>query len=102
MAAEKRTVVVRLRGQEFRLRSDEDETSLQRVAGFLDQAMDTVAGRTGTVDTLDVALLTGLNLAREIVKVREGRSKLAVSGPSADRLRSLIELTESTLESDSH
>ena len=102
MATEKHSVVVRLRGQEFRLRSDEDEASLQRVASFLDQAMDTVSKRTGTVDTLDVALLTGLNLAREIVKIREGRSMLAVSGPSADRLRSLIELAESTLESESH
>ena len=38
--------------------------------------MATVEERTGTVDSLDVALLTALNLARELVEIRErGRSR---------------------------
>ena len=67
----KRAVAVRIRGQEFRVLSDDDEAWLQRVAGYLDETMATVEERTGTVDSLDVALLTALNLARELVEIRE-------------------------------
>jgi cell division protein ZapA (FtsZ GTPase activity inhibitor) len=101
MAEAKRSVSVRLRGQEFRVRTDDDEQALQRVAGFLDQTMETVARRTGTVDTLDVALLTGLNLAREIVKIREGRTGTGVSGLDPKRLRKLTDLAEAAVEADS-
>ena len=83
--AAKATVSVRIRGQEFRIRSDDDEESLQRVAGYLDETMKTVEKRTGTVDSLDVALLTALNLARELVRLREERA-LVESAIPPDRL----------------
>ena len=91
----KRAVAVRIRGQEFRVLSDDDEAWLQRVAGYLDETMATVEERTGTVDSLDVALLTALNLARELVEIRE-REPIA-KGPEAGRLQGLIELAESAL-----
>jgi cell division protein ZapA len=72
--AEKTSVTVRLRGREFRIRGDEDEASLQRVANHLDETMARLEERTGRVDSLDVALLTALNLAREVIELREGRS----------------------------
>ena len=89
-------VAVRIRGQEFRIRSGEDEESLRRVASYLDETMAQVESRTGTVDTLSVAMLTALNLAREVLEARE----LASAGEGADpeRLRSLIELAEGALE----
>ena len=95
--ASKRAVAVRIRGQEFRILSDDDEAWLQRVAGFLDETMATVEERTGTVDSHDVALLTALNLARELVEIRERESTARVKGPASDRLRHLIELAESAL-----
>jgi cell division protein ZapA len=85
---------VRIRGKEFRIRSDDDEKSLQRVAGFLDETMKSVETRTGTIDSLDVALLTALNLARELMRIREGRAE-AVIPP--DRLGSLTDLVEAAL-----
>ena len=93
----KRTVSVVLRGQEFRVRSDDDEALLQRLAGYVNDTMAHVEERTGTVDTLDVALLTALNLARELVDIREGRRPGAPSEIDDSRLRSLIELGESAL-----
>ena len=98
MASSKQTVSVFIRGQEFRVRTDGDEDSLQRVAGYLDETMSAIEARTGTVDSLDVALLTGLNLARELVEIR-GESGGAVRGPGVDedRLQSLIELAEGAL-----
>jgi cell division protein ZapA (FtsZ GTPase activity inhibitor) len=95
--ASKRAVAVRIRGQEFRILSDDDEGWLQRVAGYLDETMATVEERTGTVDSHDVALLTALNLARELVELREREPVARTQGPAADRLQHLIELAESAL-----
>jgi len=95
--ASKRAVAVRIRGQEFRILSDDDDAWLQRVAGYLDETMATVEERTGTVDSHDVALLTALNLARELVEIREREPAKQATGASAERLRSLIELAESAL-----
>ena len=91
----KRSVSVRIRGHEFRVRSDDDEAALQRVAGYLDETMAKVEEKTGTVDSLSVAMLTALNLAREVVELREGQLGL---GGDPKRLRSLIDLAESALE----
>lgn len=94
----KRSVAVRIRGQELRIRSDADEEFLQRVASYLDDTMDRVAQRTGAVDSLNVAMLTALNLAREVLELREraeGDGELAGADP--ERLRSLIDLAESAL-----
>ncbi len=38
----KPVVAVNIRGQEFRIRTDDDEASLQRVASYLDDTMATV------------------------------------------------------------
>lgn len=92
--SEKRSVPVRIRGQEFRIRSADDPEALQRIAAYVDETMTLVERRTGTVDTLDVALLTALNLAREVVESREVGTEAALDG---DRLRALIELAESAV-----
>ncbi len=90
------SVSVRLRGREFRIRGDEDPEQLQRVAGYLDETMARVEEQTGAVDSLGVAMLTALNLAREVVENRDRQS--ASSGADPRRLRSLIELAEAALD----
>jgi cell division protein ZapA (FtsZ GTPase activity inhibitor) len=96
----KPVVAVSIRGQEFRIRTDDDEASLQRVARYLDDTMATVEKQTGTVDSLQLALLSALNLARELVELRErgGAQGPSVAGIDPDRFESLIELAESALE----
>ena len=96
----KPVVAVSIRGQEFRIRTDDDEASLQRVARYLDDTMATVEKKTGTVDSLQLALLSALNLARELVELRErgGAQGLPAAGVDPDRFESLIELAESALE----
>jgi len=93
----KRSVAVRIRGREFRIRSDEDSEALERIARHVDETMLRVEERTGTVDSQDVALLTALNLAREVVEEREMN---ASSGADPKRLRPLIELAESALSTE--
>jgi len=72
------------------------------VAAYLDDTMAEVEERTGTIDSLDVALLTALNLARELVSIREGRIDRPTSGLDPARLHSLIELAESALAPEAH
>jgi cell division protein ZapA len=93
-------VAVSIRGQEFRIRTDDDEASLQRVARYLDDTMATVEKKTGTVDSLQLALLSALNLARELVELRErgGAKGPAVADIDPKRFESLIELAESAVE----
>jgi cell division protein ZapA (FtsZ GTPase activity inhibitor) len=82
---------VRIRGREFRILTDGAEERLQRVAGLVDQTMERVERATGAVDT---ALLAALNLARELLELRESGTP---TGMDADRLRSLVEQAESAL-----
>jgi len=92
---EKRTVSVRIRGQDFRIRSDESPEQLARIARTVDETMERVETRTGAVDSYDVAMLTALNLAREIVGFQTKPRPV-----DSSRLRSLIELTEAALGSE--
>ena len=66
----RRSVAVWIAGHEYRIRSDGDDEGLIRIAGYVDRAMQRVRERTGTVDSLDVAVLTCLNLAREILELK--------------------------------
>ena len=59
--------------------------------------MQRVRERTGTVDTLDVAVLTCLNLAREILSLHESRLPEGSAAIEGDRLRSLIDQVEAVI-----
>jgi cell division protein ZapA (FtsZ GTPase activity inhibitor) len=84
---------VRIRGQEFRIRSDDDPEALQRIAETVDATMTKIEERTGAIDSLDVAMLTSLNLARELVELR-GNAPPRVSDA---RLRDLIDRAEAAV-----
>ena len=100
-ASERRAVAVQIAGHEYKIRSDGDEEGVVRIAGYVDQAMQRVRERTGTVDSLDVAVLTCLNLAREILSIHgstHGSTHGQRSGAIQDeKLRSLIERVESAV-----
>ncbi len=94
-------VTISIRGQEFHIRTDDDEAALQRVAKYLDETMSMVERKTGTVDSLQLALLSALNLARELVELRDS----GVSGPASPRvdfrrLTALTELAESAVDAN--
>lgn len=95
---ERQSVQVRLGGKEYRLRSEASEESLQRVADYVDHAMQKIRERTDTVDSQDIALLASLNLAREVLQLREQVE--AGGGGSGERLQSLIERVEAALPAD--
>ena len=93
--SEKRIVAVRIRGQDFRIRSDEPPEQLSRIARMVDETMQRVESKTGAVDSYDVAMLTALNLAREVVGFEATRRFIDTA-----KLRSLVDLAEAAVASD--
>ena len=93
----KKSVAVRIAGHNYKILSDGDPASLQQVARYVDLAMNSVRERTGTVDTLDISVLTCINLAREIIALREQKNEAIVD----NRMRSLIERVETVLAGES-
>lgn len=89
------TVAVRIAGHEYKIRTETDATLIRELAGYVDRAMARVRERTGTVDTLDVSVLTSLNLAREILTLRDERTPEDASVVEDSKLRALIERVES-------
>ncbi len=97
----RRAVTVRIAGKDYGILSDANEAWLQNVATRVDEAMTMVRDRTETVDSLDVAVLTALNLARELMLLREqtaslgaGRAEAAASSVDRKRLQDLIAFAE--------
>ena len=93
------SVTIKLAGKEYRLRSEASEEELQRVAVYVEQAMQRIRERTDTVDSLDTALLTALNLAREVLHLREEGEVIQenLEKDADNRLRGIIEKIEAVL-----
>ncbi len=92
----KRIVAVKIQGREYRIRAEADPETVQRAAALLDETMDRVRLRAGTVDSVDIAVLAALNIANSLVAQRDAKPAGAIAG---DRLESLIELIEAAVGS---
>jgi cell division protein ZapA (FtsZ GTPase activity inhibitor) len=78
---------IKILGQEYRVRSDQDPRHLEMVAAHVNEILGEV--RQATPDTQDAAVLTALNLASELLRLRE--SNLVPD----ERIQALIELVDS-------
>jgi cell division protein ZapA (FtsZ GTPase activity inhibitor) len=87
----KRTVPVTIQGREYRVRAEGDVSSVQRAAELLDETMSKVRARSGTADTVDVAVLAALNLANTIAT---GRAAGGMSEGLEQRIAELAQLVE--------
>ncbi len=95
----RRPVKVRLNGKEYRVVTDADKDWLQDVAVKVEETMAIVRDRTETVDSLDIAVLTALNLARELMILKDQGVTAPGSDPAqnradAKRLRKIVQLAE--------
>jgi cell division protein ZapA len=83
----KRMVDVRILGQTFTVASEEREDHLRRVAEVVDGKMREISrgGGSNGVSTLDVAILTALNIASEYQKLKDETEVLrkAIDGLSS-------------------
>ena len=100
----RRPVRVSIIGKEYRVVTDRDELWVQRVAELVDRAMARVRDETETVDTLDVAVLTALQLAQNLMILNEGiavpSSERANNREDAQRLRDIVQLAEEALSAE--
>jgi cell division protein ZapA (FtsZ GTPase activity inhibitor) len=97
-ASAKRTVQVKIQGRAYKIRAegDADASSVHRAAGLLDETIERVRVRAGTVDSVDIATLAALNVANTLVLERETR----VGTVADERVAELIALVESALGAD--
>jgi cell division protein ZapA (FtsZ GTPase activity inhibitor) len=94
----KRTVLVEIMGQEYRIRSESDASTIHRAAALVDEIMAKVRDRTGVVNTLDIAVLTALNIANHLIPLRDstGDTSQGVEIRSS-QLGELIDLVEAAI-----
>jgi len=64
-------VQITIRGRQYTVRGDESNEDIQRLATELDSRMSEVASRTRSFDEYTVAMLTALNLASELHRLRQ-------------------------------
>jgi len=92
----RRSIPVRIGGQEYRIRSDAEPGTVERAAALVDETMARLRSRTGSVDSMDVAVLAALNLANQLVALRD---ELRAIPPAVDpeRVEALVALLESAV-----
>ncbi len=69
-------VEIKVFGQTFTVKTDSEEAQIQEVARYVNEKMDEVLKRTRSVSSLNVAILTALNIADDLLKEREKRMAL--------------------------
>jgi cell division protein ZapA len=70
------SVQIRVFGQTFTVKTEADEDHIQEVARYVNEKMEEILKKTRSVSTLNVAILTALNIADDLLQEREGRKAL--------------------------
>jgi len=89
--SQKRIVPVTIQGREYRIRGDGDPDRMQRAAELLDETMTKVRARSGTADSVDIAVLAALNLANALAT---GRASGGATEGLGERIEALARLVE--------
>ncbi len=85
-------MVVRIFNREYALKTPGSETDLLRIADKVDSAMREISENTSVVSTERIAVLAALNIASELIKLREEKESLERELES--RARKLIRLID--------
>jgi len=71
-----RSVEIKVFGQTYTVKTDAEEEHIQAVARHVNEKMDEVLKKTRSVSTLNVAILTALNIADDLLIEKEKRVTL--------------------------
>ncbi len=71
-----RLVEIKVFGQTYTVKTDAEEEYIQEVARYVNEKMEEVLRKTKSVSTLNVAILTALNVADDLLREREKRTAL--------------------------
>ena len=69
-------VEIKVFGQTYTVKTDAEEDHIQEVARYVNEKMEEVLKKTRSVSTLNVAILTALNIADDLLKEKEKRVAL--------------------------
>lgn len=71
-----RSVEIKVFGQTYTVKSEAEEGHIQEVARYVNEKMDEVLKKTRSVSSLNVAILTALNIADDLMREKEKRLTL--------------------------
>jgi len=71
-----RLVEIKVFGQTYTVKTDAEEDYIQEVAKYVNEKMEEILKKTKSVSTLNVAILTALNIADDLLREREKRTAL--------------------------
>ena len=71
-----RLVEIKVFGQAYTVKTDAEEDYIQEIAKYVNEKMEEVLKKTKSVSTLNVAILTALNIADDLLKEKEKRTAL--------------------------
>jgi len=69
-------MVVRIFNREYALKTPRSEADLLKIAKIVDSSMREIAESTSVVSTERVAVLAALNIASELIKIKEEKERL--------------------------
>jgi cell division protein ZapA len=73
---QERLVEIKVFGQTYTVKTEAEEDHIQKVAQYVNEKMDEVLKKTRSISSLNVAILTALNLADDLLKEREVKAAL--------------------------
>ena len=71
-----RLVEIKVFGQTYTVKTDAEEDYIQEVAKYVNEKMEEVLKKTKSVSSLNVAILTALNIADDLLREKEKRTAL--------------------------
>lgn len=84
-----RLVEIKVFGQTYTVKTDAEEDYIQEVARYVNEKMEEVLKKTKSVSTLNVAILTALNIADDLLK--EKKERIALLQEIEARSKDLVE-----------
>ena len=71
-----RLVEIKVLGQTYTVKTDSDENRIHEVARYVNEKIEEILRKTKSVSSLNVAILTALNIADDLLKEKEKRLAL--------------------------
>jgi len=71
-----RLVEIKVFGQTYTVKTDAEEDYIREVAKYVNEKMEEILKKTKSVSTLNVAILTALNVADDLLREKEKRTTL--------------------------
>ena len=72
----KRNIDIDILGHKYTIKSDEQEDHVCKIVNYLNEKIEEVLRTTKTVDTLNVLVLTSLNIAGEFFRIKDEETEL--------------------------